>query len=97
MFIDIHAHVRRLPGPLRGGKPAYATPEQLLARYDTIGVERAVLLPGGFASLAALRGAAQRGGVIEAGAGERHPISGAMRILLPSDAGRKSLLGPLVV
>jgi len=46
MFIDIHVHVRRLPGPLRGGKPAYATPQQLLARYDAIGVERAVLLPG---------------------------------------------------
>jgi len=46
MFIDIHVHVRRIPGPLRHGKPAYATPEQLIERYDAIGVERAVLLPG---------------------------------------------------
>ena len=45
MFIDIHVHARSLPGPLRGGKPAWATPEQLLARYDPIGVEKAVLLP----------------------------------------------------
>jgi predicted TIM-barrel fold metal-dependent hydrolase len=46
MFIDIHVHTRSVPGPLRRGKPAYATPEQLLARYDAIGVNQAVLLPG---------------------------------------------------
>ena len=46
MFIDIHVHVRRIPGPLRHGKPAYARPEQLIERYDAIGVEKAVLLPG---------------------------------------------------
>jgi len=46
MFIDIHVHVRRIPGPPRGKKPSYSTPEQLLERYDKIGVERAVLLPG---------------------------------------------------
>ncbi len=46
MFIDIHVHTRGIPGPPRGAKPAYATPEQLLARYEAIGVERAVLLPG---------------------------------------------------
>ncbi|KPK84065.1 MAG: hypothetical protein AMJ81_06655 [Phycisphaerae bacterium SM23_33] len=46
MFIDIHVHTRRRPGLPRDGKPAYATPEQLIARYDAIGVERAVLLPG---------------------------------------------------
>ena len=45
MFIDIHAHVRRVPGPLRNGKPAYATPEQLIARYDDLEIERGVLLP----------------------------------------------------
>ena len=45
MFIDIHVHVRTLPGPARGGRQAFATPEQLLARYAPIGVERAVLLP----------------------------------------------------
>ena len=46
MFIDIHVHVRRIPGAPRYGKPAYATPEQLIERYNAIGVEQAVLLPG---------------------------------------------------
>ena len=46
MFIDIHVHVRSTPGPLRGGKQAYSTPAQLLERYDALGVECAVLLPG---------------------------------------------------
>ena len=46
MFIDIHVHTRKIPGPPRYGKPAYATPEQLLERYDATGVECAVLLPG---------------------------------------------------
>ncbi len=46
MFIDIHVHVRRVPGFPRAGKQAYATPEQLIGRYDELGVEQAVLLPG---------------------------------------------------
>ncbi len=46
VFIDIHVHTRRIPGPLRQGKQAYSTPEQLITRYDAIGVESAVLLPG---------------------------------------------------
>jgi len=46
MFIDIHGHVRRIPGFPRGQKPAYCTPEQLLARHDELGIERGVLLPG---------------------------------------------------
>jgi len=46
MFIDIHVHTRRMPGPTRRGKPAYATPEQLIERFDELGIERAVLLPG---------------------------------------------------
>ena len=46
MFIDIHVHVRRIAGALRWGKPSYATPEQLIERYDAIDVEQAVLLPG---------------------------------------------------
>jgi len=46
MFIDIHVHTRTGEIPPRRGKPAYATPEQLLERYDKIGVEQAVLLPG---------------------------------------------------
>jgi predicted TIM-barrel fold metal-dependent hydrolase len=46
MFIDIHVHTRSIPGAPRKGKQAYATPEQLIERYDAIGVETAVLLPG---------------------------------------------------
>lgn len=46
MFIDIHVHTRRLPGPPRAGGATYAAPDQLIRRYDEIGVERAVLLPG---------------------------------------------------
>ncbi|NLF21621.1 MAG: amidohydrolase [Lentisphaerae bacterium] len=46
MFIDIHVHTRSIPGPLRHGKPAYATPPQLLERYDPLGIEAGVLLPG---------------------------------------------------
>jgi predicted TIM-barrel fold metal-dependent hydrolase len=46
MFIDIHTHTRRVPGPPRDDGSTYATPEQLIERYDAIGVERAVLLPG---------------------------------------------------
>jgi len=46
MFIDIHVHTRRAPMPDRWGGPAYTTPEQLIERYDQIGVEKAVLLPG---------------------------------------------------
>lgn len=46
MFIDIHVHTRVVPGPCRGGKPAFSTPEQLLERYAAIDVEAAVLLPG---------------------------------------------------
>lgn len=46
MFIDIHVHVRRRAGPPRRGKAAYATPDQLLERYDALGIEKGVLLPG---------------------------------------------------
>ncbi len=46
MFIDIHVHTRRFISPSRGGKQAYATPRQLLERYESIAVRSAVLLPG---------------------------------------------------
>jgi len=46
VFIDIHVHTRRIPGPARSNGQTYATPDELLARYDAIGVERAVVLPG---------------------------------------------------
>lgn len=46
MFIDIHVHFRVIPGMERWGKQAYATPEQLIERYDQLGIERAIVLPG---------------------------------------------------
>ena len=46
MFIDIHVHTRRIPGFSRREEPSYATPEKLIERYDTLGIEKAVLLPG---------------------------------------------------
>jgi len=45
MFIDIHVHSRKKPIMWRG-KFCYTSPEQLIERYDSIGVEKAVLLPG---------------------------------------------------
>jgi len=46
MFIDIHVHAYRIhPGPFRDGKPVFSLPEQVLQRYDEIGIERGVLLP----------------------------------------------------
>lgn len=45
MYIDIHAHCRVFPAPYRNGAPGYALPEELLAKYDALGVEKAVLLP----------------------------------------------------
>ena len=46
MFIDIHVHTRKYRPPMRGGKQAYTMPDELIKRYDEIGVEQAVLLPG---------------------------------------------------
>ena len=46
MFIDIHVHLRSIPGFPRWGKPAYATPEHLIKRYDEVGIEKGVVLVG---------------------------------------------------
>jgi hypothetical protein len=47
MFIDIHVHMRVHRGPLReDGQAPHATPEQLIERFDAIGIEAAVILPG---------------------------------------------------
>ncbi|MCM8758718.1 MAG: amidohydrolase family protein, partial [Candidatus Omnitrophica bacterium] len=47
MFIDIHVHVRKNPIVFGDGKQRYASPEQLLKRYEELGIEKAVILPGG--------------------------------------------------
>jgi len=44
MFIDIHVHAFRSPAP-RLDDRRFSTPEQLLARYDALGIERGVVLP----------------------------------------------------
>ncbi len=43
--IDIHVHTMKTPGLPRPGGDNYATPVELCAIYDKIGVERGVLLP----------------------------------------------------
>ena len=45
MFIDIHAHAYRKPGPLLNGRQWFSTPEQIITRHNEIGIEKAVLLP----------------------------------------------------
>jgi len=45
VFIDIHAHVYRRPVPPINGKRPFATPGELLARHDELGIEAACLLP----------------------------------------------------
>ncbi len=47
MFIDIHAHVVEEETCPTDGIQTFMTPDQLLARYDELGVERACLLPIG--------------------------------------------------
>jgi len=45
MFIDVHAHAYRNPEPVFDGKINFSTPEQVLERYDELGIERGVLQP----------------------------------------------------
>ena len=41
----MHGHAYRHPYPGPDGMPIFSSPEQLLARYDSLGVEKGVLLP----------------------------------------------------
>ncbi len=45
VFIDIHAHVRLYPSAPHHGRRIFPSPEELLRRYDQIGVEKGCLLP----------------------------------------------------
>lgn len=45
MFIDIHVHTSLWQGCPDAGGETYATPEELFAGYDEIGVERCCVLP----------------------------------------------------
>ena len=45
MFIDIHAHAYRKPGPPQDGRTIFANPEEVLKRYDELKIDMGVLLP----------------------------------------------------
>lgn len=45
MFIDIHAHAYRKECPIADSRTRFATPDEVLARYDELGIEKGVLLP----------------------------------------------------
>lgn len=45
MFIDIHAHAYRQGTPPQDETTVFANPEQLLKRYDELGIEKEFLLP----------------------------------------------------
>jgi len=45
VFIDIHAHAYREDCPPADGTTKFATPEQVIARYDELGIEKGALLP----------------------------------------------------
>lgn len=45
MFIDIHAHAYRKECPLADGRTRFATPEEVIKRYDQLGIEKGAYLP----------------------------------------------------
>ena len=44
-FIDIHAHAYRAACPPADGRTRFATPDEVIRRYDELGIEKGVLLP----------------------------------------------------
>lgn len=45
MFIDIHAHAYLWPCPPQDGTTQFCTPDEVIARYDELGIEKGILLP----------------------------------------------------
>jgi uncharacterized protein len=45
MFIDIHAHAYRKDCPPADGRTTFAAPDEVLKRYDELGIEKGCLLP----------------------------------------------------
>ena len=45
MFIDIHAHAYLFDYPPQDGSTQFCTAEEVIARYDELGIEKGVLLP----------------------------------------------------
>lgn len=56
MFIDIHVHLRKYQMLKKDGKARYSTPEELIEKYDSMGIEKAVILRGGATSECATQG-----------------------------------------
>ena len=45
MFIDIHAHAYLFDAPPQDGRTTFCRPEEVLRRYDELGIEKGILLP----------------------------------------------------
>jgi uncharacterized protein len=45
VFIDVHAHAYLYPGPPQDGHTQFATPAEVIRRYDELGIERGYLQP----------------------------------------------------
>jgi len=45
VFIDIHAHAYRKECPLADGRTRFATPEEVIRRYDELNIEKGAYLP----------------------------------------------------
>jgi len=45
MFIDVHTHAYKRPYPGVDGKPVFSTPEQVIVRFDELGIEKGCILP----------------------------------------------------
>lgn len=45
MFIDIHAHAYRRPGPPQDGRTIFANPKEVIKRYDELKIDMGILLP----------------------------------------------------
>lgn len=45
MFIDIHAHAYLWPCPPQDGSTQFCTPDEVIVRYDELGIEKGILLP----------------------------------------------------
>ena len=43
MFIDLHAHVYLYPCPPQDGRTQFCTPEQVIRRYDELGIDKGII------------------------------------------------------
>ncbi len=45
MFIDVHSHAYLYPCPPQDGHTQFCTPEEVIKRYDELGIDKGILLP----------------------------------------------------